>query len=106
MYVAKTQALISCVVTAQLICVFVFAYAKVRFSHDAAQIQIGILVIMKLSAGGNVLHFTKYSLVIIKIKVMVECLIYFTSVAFYTWSTYTSHRAKLCNFVFKISDTV
>ena len=23
-----------CVVTVQLICVFVFAYAKIRFSHD------------------------------------------------------------------------
>ena len=28
---AKTKALISCAVTAQLICVFVFAYAKIRF---------------------------------------------------------------------------
>ena len=32
----KTKALISCTDTAQLICVFVFAYAKRRFSHDAA----------------------------------------------------------------------
>ena len=31
---AKTKAQISCVVTAQLICAFVFAYAKSRFSHD------------------------------------------------------------------------
>ena len=31
--VAKTKALISCAVTAQLICVFVFAYAKSWFSH-------------------------------------------------------------------------
>ena len=30
--------LISCAVTAQLICSFVFAYAKIRFSHVAAQI--------------------------------------------------------------------
>ena len=36
MYVAKTKALISCAVTAQLICVFVFAYAKIRFSHNEA----------------------------------------------------------------------
>ena len=36
-YVAKTNALISFVVTAKLICVFVFAYAKRWFSHDAAQ---------------------------------------------------------------------
>ena len=32
--VAKTKALISCTVTAQLICTFVFAYAKNRFSND------------------------------------------------------------------------
>ena len=36
MYVAKTKALISCAVTEQLICAFVFAYAKVRFFHDTA----------------------------------------------------------------------
>ena len=38
MRVAKTKALISFAVTAKLICVFVFAYAKSRFSHDAAQL--------------------------------------------------------------------
>ena len=37
-YIAETKALISCVVTVQLICAFVFAYVKVGFSHDAAQI--------------------------------------------------------------------
>ena len=36
--VAKTKALISFAVTAQLLCGFIFAYAKSRFSHDAAQI--------------------------------------------------------------------
>ena len=36
MYVAKTKAMISFAATAKLICVFVFAYAKSRFSHDAA----------------------------------------------------------------------
>ena len=36
--VAKTKSLISFAVTAKLICVFVFAYAKIRFSHVAAQI--------------------------------------------------------------------
>ena len=40
MYVAKTKVLISFVVTAKLICVFVFAYAKRWFSHDTAQIII------------------------------------------------------------------
>ena len=39
MYVAKTKTLISCAVTAQLICVFVFAYAQIRFSHDAAHFK-------------------------------------------------------------------
>ena len=37
--VAKTKALISFAVTAKLICVFVFAYAKIRFSHVAAHIK-------------------------------------------------------------------
>ena len=35
--VAKTKALISFAVTAKLICVFVFAYTKNRFSHNEAQ---------------------------------------------------------------------
>ena len=33
---AKTKALVSCSVTAKLICAFVFALAKIQFSHDAA----------------------------------------------------------------------
>ena len=37
----KTKALISFAVTAKLICVFVFAYAKSRFSHNEAQIIDG-----------------------------------------------------------------
>ena len=37
------MALISFAVTAKLICVFVFAYAKSRFSHDAAHISVGSL---------------------------------------------------------------
>ena len=40
MYVVKTKALISFAVTAKLICVFVFAYAKSRFSHHEAQITV------------------------------------------------------------------
>ena len=39
--VAKTKALISFAVTAKLICAFVFAYAKTRFSHDVAQFTAG-----------------------------------------------------------------
>ena len=37
-YVAKTKALICFAVTAKLICVFVYAYAKCWFSHDTAKI--------------------------------------------------------------------
>ena len=37
--VAKTKALISCAVTAQLICVFIFAYVKKQFSHYVVQIK-------------------------------------------------------------------
>ena len=36
MRVAKTKALMSFMVTTNLICAFVFAYAKSRFSHDEA----------------------------------------------------------------------
>ena len=39
MYVAKTKKLIGYVVTAQLICAFVYAYAKSRFSHNEAHID-------------------------------------------------------------------
>ena len=35
------QLLSSCAVTEQLICGFAFAYAKIQFSHDAAQIIMG-----------------------------------------------------------------
>ena len=34
--VAKTKTLVSFAATAKLICVFVFAYAKGRFSHNEA----------------------------------------------------------------------
>ena len=37
MYVEKTKALLCCAVPAQLICIFVFTYAKSRFSNDTAQ---------------------------------------------------------------------
>ena len=47
MRAAKTKALISCAVTAQLICVFVFAYARSRFSHDAAQMVKNVHILDK-----------------------------------------------------------
>ena len=50
---AKTNALISCADTAQLICGFVFALAKIRFSDDAAHyesrvVQLAIFLTEKL----------------------------------------------------------
>ena len=39
---AKTKALISCAVTAQLICVFVFAYANCWFSQAKAQLLFSL----------------------------------------------------------------
>ena len=40
MRVAKTKALISFAVTAKLICIFVFAYAKSQFSHKEAHLFV------------------------------------------------------------------
>ena len=40
--IAKTKALISFAVTEKLICVFVFAYTNIRFSHDTALIISGV----------------------------------------------------------------
>ena len=42
----KTKALISFAATTKLICVFVFANAKSRFSHDAAQILSHLIILI------------------------------------------------------------
>ena len=65
-HVAKTKALISCAVTAQLICSFVIAYASCLFYYAAAQIifslpvqkemflaKLSILFASKLSVKNN-----------------------------------------------------
>ena len=36
----KTKVLVSCTVTPQLICIFVFTYSRIRFSHEA-HIKVG-----------------------------------------------------------------
>ena len=46
--VAKTKALISCTVTAQLICVFVFAYEKSQFSYYEAHMALTQLSDMRI----------------------------------------------------------
>ena len=56
-YVAKTKALINFAITAKLICVFVLAFAKSRFSHDAARILLSLLI--KLPTELNTQHFPK-----------------------------------------------
>ena len=45
-YMAKTKALISCEVTVQLICAFVFAYEKSRFSRDGLIIMSLVVIYM------------------------------------------------------------
>ena len=52
-YVAKTKALISFAVTAKLICVFVFAYTKSRFSHDKAQITYSAIKVSRSHETSN-----------------------------------------------------
>ena len=47
---AKTKALISFPATAKLICVFVFAYTELRFSHHAAQMVTCDVLITLLSS--------------------------------------------------------
>ena len=42
--------LISWLVTAQLICIFVFVYAKSKFSHDMAHLDV-YLVMLEVSVG-------------------------------------------------------
>ena len=45
----KTRVLISFAFTPKLICVFVFAYAKCWFTHDAVHISIGVFYVCFLS---------------------------------------------------------
>ena len=52
-HIAKTKALISCTVTAQLICVFVFAYAKTRFSHNEAHILTTLEKLFQILYGAS-----------------------------------------------------
>ena len=47
----------SCAAIAPLVCAFVFAYAKSRFSHDAAQIGPMVFPISRVFAWQNDLGF-------------------------------------------------
>ena len=58
-HVVKTKALISCAVTAQLICIFVFAYANCWFSHAQAQIIMNHVSKRFFSTLGKVSTATK-----------------------------------------------
>ena len=60
-YVAKTKALISFAVTVKLICVFVFAYAKSRFSHDEAHLALShfaVTLCLRSSLEGKTIFIT------------------------------------------------
>ena len=50
---AKTKALISCAVTAQLICAFVFTYKKIQFSHNEAHLFFCISMYMSAHTVGE-----------------------------------------------------
>ena len=56
LFVTKSKVLISCTVTVQLICIFGFAYAKSRFSHDTAHILESACNISQPKTNKN-LHF-------------------------------------------------
>ena len=56
-YVAKTKALISFAVTGKLICVFVFTYAKSRFSHNEAQLFV-LNKLMEMRFSGDMSNIT------------------------------------------------
>ena len=53
MYLTKTRALTSYAVTVQLICAYVFAYAKCRFCHDLAHIVFLDHMLHVLSGGSD-----------------------------------------------------
>ena len=76
--IAKTKALISFAVTAKLICVFVFAYAKSRFSHDAAQIKSRLFM--------NIVHAVesrhKFALLDRIIRIIYTCIVLLVYVKF------------------------
>ena len=64
---AKTKALISCAVTAHLICVFVFAYANRWFIHAKTRMECQKLIFFGINSSHNFksnvawfLHFVYY----------------------------------------------
>ena len=65
--VAKTKALIKCAVTAQsqLICVFIFAYAKIQFSREAAPLK-GFLLLFYIKDWAN--SFGEHSGLVVESK--------------------------------------
>ena len=51
--IAKTKALISFAVTANLICVFLFAYADCWFSHEVAHLSYDVTVFQWITSCNN-----------------------------------------------------
>ena len=74
-YVANTKVLISCMVTAQLFCAFVFAYAKSRFSHDAAHmVAISKIVVIQVIVQNEEKHVSSMMIFCFKTGVLVTCI--------------------------------
>ena len=70
---AKTKALISFAVTAKLIWVFVFAYAKSRFSHDAAHMLLQTAAVKMTISNENldiVVKFAKTTYKCLQIQIV------------------------------------
>ena len=65
--VLKTKALNRWAVTVQLICAFVFAYAKSRFSHDVAHLIKSIMALTQIIVQiCNLLHFLAVKMTILR----------------------------------------
>ena len=85
---AKTKALVSCAVAAQLICVFVIAYANRRVFHSKAQIVNIISMVTSHAFGPELVHFDNRSLILrfcaefIIVMPNMKCFI-FTCVSFF-----------------------
>ena len=67
---AKTKALISFAVTAKLICVFVFACAKRRFSYNEADMCMYYFQRHKTGFLVSSLNFLRYRNVIINVNIL------------------------------------
>ena len=67
----KTKALISYAITTQLICSFVFAYAKSRSSHDVAVMFLNVFIRVQ-----NILLFSSIAFILPNLNLFALMLLY------------------------------